>query len=732
MRDLHCKRARWLPLLASLVCAPVVLANDEPVARVTWVSEPPVLDGRLDDASWQGVPVIDHFIQSSPDQGEPATQRTEVQIVTDGKTLYFGVRLYDDDIAKLVLKRGKRDGNLYWDDRFNIVLDPYHSHRHGYFLQINAAGQRRDALIEGSNFEIDWDGIWDAAAQIDDDGWVLEVAVPFETLAFDLEQDVWGLNFVRGIRRNSEEARWADPSRNRTEINLCCAGTLIGMSGVSHGLGLDVVPGFAVRHKHRPDEPEVGQTKRNRTKFDPTFDAFYRFTSGLTASLSVNTDFADTEADEQRVNLERFALFFPEKRDFFLRDALVFDFGGLSSVFNRDPNGLPFFSRTIGLQEDIEVAGKVTGRHGDWNIGLLDAQVRGQAGNLFVGRISRDLLAESRVGVIVTHGDPTSTRENTLVGADALYRTGNWRGTGRVFETNLWFQNSFTEGERGAEAAWGIELRYPNDRNFWKLRYKELQGDFFPALGFVNRLNIRRYDGIYRRRTWYQGPVQKWDRSIQATFVTDRANRPESGRLTVRPVSLSSPTSDELLAEVTYRYEANQRAFAFLSGSYMPAGRYHFVEGRVALETSRNRSLQLTLSVSGGQFFNGERIGFATQVAWRPNWHVFLAAEYDQNDFSLDLLGAEPPPVVPRSGQVTSRVARLRANFYFTIDLAWMTFVQYDNQSDRLGINSRLWWAIEDGREIFLVVNQGFQDVEGEFVRRETEAVFKVGWTFRF
>ena len=472
-----CKTARWLVLLAGLLCAPFAFADESPVAHVTWVDEAPVLDGSLDDPVWEGVPIIDRFTQAYPDEGQPSTQRTEVRIITDGTTLYFGVRLYDTDIEELVLKRGKRDGNLFWDDRFNIVLDPFHTHRYGYFLQVNAAGQRRDALIEGSNFEMDWDGIWAAEAQIHDDGWVVEVAVPFQSLAFDLENDVWGMNLVRGIRRTSEAARWADATRNRTEINLCCAGILVGMSGVSHGLGLDVVPGIAVRHRNRPEEPSIDQTKKDKTLFDPTFDAFYRLTSGLTASLSVNTDFADTEADEQQVNLDRFALFFPEKRDFFLRDALVFDFGGLSSIFNTDPNGLPFFSRTIGLSDDIEVAGKVTGRHGDWNIGLLDAQVRGDGENLFVGRISRNFLEQSRVGVLVTNGDPNSKDGNTLAGVDAQYRTGDWQGTGKVFETNLWFQNSFTEGEQGAEAAWGAELRYPNDRNFWTLRYKELQGD---------------------------------------------------------------------------------------------------------------------------------------------------------------------------------------------------------------------------------------------------------------
>ena len=666
MSLLLAKGPRYLPLLAALVCAEAVLAAEEPRVRVTWVDTPPVLDGNLDDAAWQGAPVIDRFTQAFPDEGQPVSQRTEVRIVTDGETLFFGVRLHDDDIERMVLNRGTRDDVLLWDDRFNIVLDTFHDHRNGYFFQVNGIGQRRDSLIEGANFEDDWNGIWYAEATIDETGWTVEIALPYKSVAFDPESDTWGMNLARGIRRNTENARWADATKDRVEVNLCCSGVLEGMSGISQGIGLDVVPGFSLRQRVRPEDEKIPQTEKQDTIFDPIFDAFYQMTPGLTASLSVNTDFGDAEADEQLVNLDRFALFFPERRSFFLRDALVFDFGGLSSIFNQDPNGLPFFSRRIGLDDQIDVAGKVTGRYGPWNIGVLDAQLNGDSDNLFVGRISRNVLNESRVGVIVTNGDPDTTNGNTLFGADFQFRDGDFRGTDRVLESNWWFQNSFTGGEDGAEAAWGAEVRYPNDRHNWLVRYKELQGDFRPALGFVNRQDIRSYFGSYRFRVWPEGWIRTLDHKIEGALITDRRDTIESGRVVITPFEISNSLNDRLIAKYTYRYELRDTVQPFVSGTFLPAGRYDFGQSSLAFESSFNRKLRFELEARGGQFFNGERAGVKVVLEWRPSWHYFFAVEYEHDTFWMDLLESDVGPPVEHVGTVRSRIARVRVEFAFT------------------------------------------------------------------
>ena len=730
-------------------------AGDEPRARVTWVDSAPVLDGKLDDPAWQQAQdVYDEFVMVYPDEGAEPTQRTEVRIVTDGKTLYFGVRNHDTEPDGMVINRGLRDDFLFLDDRFNIVLDTFHDHRNGYFFQINPVGVRRDALLEGSNFEQNWDGIWYAETTIDEGGWTAEIAIPYQSIAFDPDGDVWGLNFVRGIRRVGESDRWADAVRHRFESNLCCAGTLHGMKGITQGIGLDVVPGMTIRYTTQGDDGLRGTTGFDDTDFEPTFDAFYRVTPSLTTSLSVNTDFGDTEADEQRVDLTRFALFFPEKRDFFLRDALLFDFGGLSTV-GADPNGRAFFSRRIGLEDDVTAAAKVTGRVGEYNIGILDAQLTGESDNLFVARISRNLFEESRAGIIVTNGDPDVSGNNTVVGADFEFRDSNWRGSGQVVTSNLWFQNSFTSRGEGFDGAWGAEVAYPNDRWFLRARYKELKPDFDPGLGFVNRRDIRWYELFARSRIWPGTVVRNYDHAITGTLVTNRKNRIDSGLVDVRLLEITNNQID--LLRLTYRH-----VFERLTGKFdllpqrrgpmgmliepvlrLNPGKYHWNEGEIHFETSANRSLRLLGTFVGGSYYNGERLGMKGVFEWRPSWHFFLSFEYDHTELWLDETfvgwGGPLPKDPERHSRARTRVVRVRVNFQFTPNIAWTTFAQYDNISDSAGVNSRLRWIVEDGSEFFLVFNQGLHLVDdplrsnGNSLRPAiTQVIGKVGWTFRF
>ncbi|MEE3329917.1 MAG: DUF5916 domain-containing protein [Myxococcota bacterium] len=735
---------RFIPFLLAFVFAAPVFAADEPRARVTWVTEVPVLDGVLDDAAWeQAEEVLDKFTQVYPLEGAEPTQRTEVRIVTDGKMLYLGVRNHDTNPEEMVVNRGLRDDMLFWDDRFNIVVDTFHDHRNGYFFQVNPVGVRRDALLEGSNFEENWNAIWYAETTIDETGWSLEMAIPYQSIAFDPDGDVWGLNIVRGMRRNGESDRWADPVRHRFESNLCCAGTLHGMKGITQGVGLDIVPGFAVRHKTETTKaqqttPPDGHYPAE-TNFDPTLDVFYRVTPSLTTSLSINTDFGGTESDEQRVNLSRFALFFPEKREFFLRDALLFDFGGLSNVMNPDPNGRAFFSRRIGLQDDIKAAAKITGRVGDYNIGIIDSQLGGDSDNLLVARISRNILGESRVGMILTNGDPESETRNTLAGVDYEFRDSNWNGTGKVLSSNIWFQNSFTGGGSGLDGAWGAEVIYPNDALYWRLSYKELMSDFNPGLGFVNRRNIRSYDAFARTRTWPGTWVRNYGHGLGAKLVTNRNNRIDSGTGRVKALEISNNVVDYLTIEYRHRFERLTAPLALIEGVTIPAGTYHWDEAEVKFQSSQNRAIRLIAVVQGGTFYNGERLGLRGAIEWRPNWHFFMSFEYDHNELWLDQFSGVAPLQVRSAERARSRIGRVRINFYFTPDISWTTFAQYDNQTDSIGINSRLRWIVEDGSEIFLVLNQGFDVVEdptrnafGEMTATSTEAVLKVGWTFRF
>src|SRR6185503_12292099 len=342
-------------IAAALLAACNTLAAQEPAGdlapatrRSSWstrVTDPPRIDGLLDDAAWQLATPIGELTQLEPELGVPCSEKSDIRFAHDDHNLYMMVRCFDREPDRIVNTTRTRDALLEVDDRVEIVFDTFHDRRNAFFFQINAGGSKGDALItnNGANFNKPWDGIWDGAARIDEQGWSAELALPFKTLNFADGQETWGFNVMRYIGRKREEARWANPSRDQSLFNIYRAGDLAGLSGIRQGIGLDVIP-FFVSHWRNERESE------NKTLVgEPGFDLFYKLIPSLTFSLTVNTDFAETEVDERQINLTRFPLFFPEHRDFFLQDAGVFEFGLNNSGVGGDTAVIPFFSRRIGL-----------------------------------------------------------------------------------------------------------------------------------------------------------------------------------------------------------------------------------------------------------------------------------------------------------------------------------------------------------------------------------------------
>ncbi|NRA09767.1 MAG: carbohydrate binding family 9 domain-containing protein [Myxococcales bacterium] len=721
----------WLFVLLFFVGG-AAWAGEARRAHAVFVQEGPVLDGLLEDPVWQLAEPVGGFTQIEPDEGAPPTQRTEVRFLTDHEYLYVAFRGWDTDPSAIVANRLERDDFFFFNDNFGMVLDTFHDHRNGYFFQVNPLGGRRDGTFEGVNFEDDWDGIWDAAARIDDEGWTAEIRIPYQTLSFRKGADTWGLNMVRRIRRRTEEDRWADLSLERMLIDMSRAGVLTGVSVARQGLGLEIVPSLALQ---RIDDPLASEYRNRAT---PTLDAFYKVLPSLTASLTVNNDFATAAVDEERVNLTRFDLLFPEKRAFFQQDSGIFNFGGLTRE-----NGIPFFSRRIGLDAegdniDLLAGLKFTGRVGPYNLGFLDVQAESHGGvrsrNLAVARISRNVLDESTVGFIATNGDPLSDDDNSLVGADFNFRS-NSVVSGRVVGGHAWLQRSITQGESGGQAAYGGQINYPNDRINWLLRFKEIQRNFDPALGFVNRKGIRQYDGDYRYR-WRPGTwLRTVDTRISGRLVTDTHDRVESGRVALRPLAVSDIVGDFLELRYRHYFERLSIATEFEDLDIeIPAGSYHFDEAALLFDSSQNRPVYVFLEFRYGSFFNGHRLAYHPRIEWRPSGHVMLGLEYEENRIELDAkrVGADGSLGPLERTRVQTRIARVRLNLAFTPNLSWNTFVQYNDVTDTIGIQSRFNWIIVPGRDLLLVFNQGL-DTQDDRVRwGRTDSVIKLSWTFRF
>ena len=599
---------------------------------------------------------------------------------------------------------------------------------------MNPNGIRSDLLYQNTNQrQENWDGIWQAAAAQNEQGWTAEMRIPFKTLSFDPNNDTWGINFMRWMPRDAEWLGWV--SRNRSQ-NPSIAGNVTGFNNLEQGLGLDVVPSISLSGQ-KADSPSL-----NTSDNEPSLDVFYKLTPGLNASLTINTDFSATEVDDRQVDLSRFSLFFPERRDFFLADSDIFEFGrigGNISFGNRPTysqpsleNGRPFFSRRLGLSAsgepvDLEYGGKLSGRVGRWSVGALairqDAFEGVDATDVFVGRVAANVLSESSLGVLMTSGDPQSNLDNSLVGVDFRYLNSRLPG-GRALEGEAWFQQSDTEGVDGDDQAFGLRLKMPNNAGLRAgLGIKELQQNFNPALGFVNRRGIRdqtlelgythlpRSSGL---REIYGGvDVQRID-LLSGELQTEL--------ISVRALEIETNSRDRLNVRYTANKEVVTDAFEISEGVIIPPGEYSFDEYGFDLSTGNQRTVSGRLNYRTGEFYDGIRDMIRAELNWAPSVHFRAGFSYDFNDVELP------------QGDFIVRLVTLRADIIFSSALSWVNLVQYDNVSETAGINSRLHWIPEAGREAFIVLNHNLQDLDRDnsFHSSQADMTLKFSYTFRF
>ncbi len=708
------------------------LALEPPHIRAIRVDVGPVIDGVLDDEIWQSAEVIDDFTQVEPRLGAPPSERTEVRILIDRETLYFGVSCFDRRADEIVARRMQRDDFFFLEDSISFTIDTFHDHRNGFLFQTGPHGGRRDGSFENRNFESNWDGIWSAKARITSEGWFAEIAIPFKTLPFRPGGDSWGLNISRIMRRDGEATRWADPSLEHILTDMAQAGILDGMASAQDGIGigLDVVPSGTARRVDDNDED------RHYTKLKPGLDAFYRILPSVTGSLTVNSDFGEAGVDDRKVNFDRFGLFFPEKRDFFLQDSGIFNFADL-----RQENGLPYFSRKIGLSEagkaqNLPVGAKVAGRIGRFNIGLMDILQEGRGEiddtNLFVGRVSLNLFEESTVGAILTSGDPQSNEDNTLVGFDFNYKNSTFRGN-RLLSGSLWTQQGFASQSDSKRTAYGLSLQYPNDKIRWEMSFREFGEDFDPALGFVNRPGIRQYKGVWQYRWRPPGDINTLDARISSVVTTDTSNRVESAVVGFRPLVLATEIGDGIELRVAHFHDVVEVPFA-IDSVFIPEGTYDYDEGMVFLRTSYNRPVRVRLDFGGGSFRDGHNFRAAPSIEWRPSNHLLLSFTYRFDQFWIPgqkmLAGGSLGAIEDRNFR--THLTQMKLDIAFTPDLTWNTTVQWDNLSETMGLNSRLRWIIRGGSDFFIVFNQGFTTENGDVKVGRTEPLIKLNWTFRF
>ncbi len=712
--------------------------------QIVRTDTPPVIDGKLDEAVWKNAAVIDDLRQIRPGDRATPSERTEVYLLYDKDAIYVGARMWDSgaphEITRNILKQSS---SLAEDDRLAIILDPFNSRRQGYRFEVNANGVRNDMLYQNNRMQSEWTVIWEAAGDVNEEGWTAEMAIPFKTLPFDPNMESWGFNVSRAIRRRGEEMVWV--SRNRT-WNPSIVGELSGLRDLDQGIGLDVVPGYSVTHR------KSYASSASDWESEPSLDLYYRITPSLSGSLTLNTDFSATEVDERQVNLTRFSPFFPEKRDFFLNDADLFEFGriGVAGFIETirsvgrpaQENGRPFFSRRIGLSPlgtpvGIEYGGKLSGRIGAFNIGALAVRqdefvfadgTRIEPTTTAVARVTANVLGESAVGFIATSGDPNSNLDNSLIGADFLFLNTQLSG-GRSLEAEAWFQQTDTEGLEGEDSAFGIGVRMPNASGLrGGLGLREIEANFFPALGFVNRTDIRdTVADVGYTRVVGGRLLQSIYAGVDGQRVTSLADGDlRTQVIAMRPLELESRGRDKLRFVYTSNDERVVLPFSIYSTSLgtvvVPPGRYSFDDYGFDLVTGPQRTFAGEFRYRTGDFYDGERVNIGGKFAWKQSRYLTLRLAYDWNDIDLP------------QGRFITRLMSATAELGLSSQLNWINLLQYDDVSEVFGIHSRLVWIPQAGREMFLVLNRNFQDFDKDnsFQSVMSELSAKLNYTFRF
>ena len=681
----------------------------------------PIIDGVLDDDVWKTATVISDLHQFQPvDHGQPS-EDSIFYISYNDNYFFVGARLNDSEADRIIARQLVQGGGLGSDDSFEFILDTFNNGRTGYHFQVNPNGIRREGIYENPNdLNRDWTGIWQVESRVDEQGWTAEVAIPFTTLNFDPESEEWGFTIARTIARKNEDMAWSSFNRR---INPTTTGLVSGIRDIRQGKGLDIIPSVTLA---RTEEYTSGITDK---RFDPSLNVFYKITPNLTGAVTFNTDFSATEVDNRQVNLSRFSLFFPEKRDFFLQDLDIFSFGGLNQ------NGIPFYSRRIGLSRsgnpvDIDAGVKLTGRVGRWNVGGL-AVNQGEfdsldSQNVFVGRAAANVLSESSVGVILTHGDPTSETDNTVAGMDFRYQNTRFSDS-HSLRGNFWYQQSDTEGLTGDDKAFGLQASMETQNNGFggNMNYEYFGDDFNPALGFANRTGVESINFGGSGRYFFRG--HKYLRNVFSfmrfghTRYLDTKEM-QSENWFWRMLNFNTNRGDQLGVGGFRNREGLRNDFTIRPGIVIPAGDYTFSGFQMEARLSNQREFAPGFSLNIGDYYNGKRMQINARADWRPNEHINLGLNYNYQDIELP------------EGAFDVRIISANANYAFNSKWSWINLIQYDNFSNGVGLNSRLRWNPQAGEDLYVVVNYNF-DSEGTFSElssNNSEIVLKYTKNFRF
>ena len=695
-----------------------------PLTRALGVEASPIIDGDvLGDPAYADARLATGFVQNRPFEGQPSSERTEVRIVYTSDTLYFGVICYTEDPSTIIVADSRRDSDLTETDSFRIMLDTYHDSQNGFIFGTNPAGVEYDGQVtnegqgsgrfggggggrpgnnrqqrgSGGGFNINWDGAWQVVTSLNDIGWSAEIAIPFRTLRYPTtDVQSWGMNFQRNIRSRNEQSYWSPLARQYDLNRISAAGELQGLR-VPPQRNLQFTPYMLGQALHRTE------SSRNLQLGDVGAELKYSVTPSMTLDLTLNTDFAQVEVDDQQVNLDRFNLFFPEKRPFFLENAGLFSVGQSGAVDI-------FFSRRIGLDDGQQIpiigGGRLSGKVGtNTNVGFLNMQTQSVDAsgtpqqNFTVGRIRQDLPNRSNVGAIFVNrqatgglaGDRDYNRTYAFDGRVGIGEGGTV--SGYVAETD-------TPGAPTSDAhAYGLNAQHESEQVSLRLGYTEVAPNFNPEVGFLTRQSYRRMNarvGTTFRPGDFMG-VHEFRPHVSHQTYFDYDTGVHETQFTHIDNHIEWRNGYEIHTGMNITREGVFDAFEIFPGVLIPPGTYDHQEVQIAGNTNLGAPVSLNVNTVTGGWFGGDRVTIEPSIVARVGETVNAGFEWSYNDLRLP------------GGDFTTNLARMRVAYSFTTRMFLQALVQYNDRADLWSSNIRFGLLSDANTGLFVVYN----DIQG-------------------
>lgn len=655
------------------------------------------LDGNLSDSIWQKIPHISNFTQRDLDFGKPITERTEVAVVYNDNALFIGIWCYQKDISKIVAKYMNPDFDYESDDNFQIMVSPFNDNRNGYLFVINPNGARADIQIfGGENGNEDWNGVWDTKATINSEGWFAEVIIPFSTLQFKNDSILnWAINFERDIVSENEQALWQGWSRDNSIYAVVNAGRLSGISNISYAKKFEFKPYTLVGW-------QFDKTKGNDYPIKLGGDLNVNLSPTLKLNLSSYTDFAQVEADRIPVNLSRFSVYYPEKRQFFLEGYDLYNF------YLGDRN-YAFYSREIGIENGKQIpiiaGARLFGKIGKNNIGFLNIQEAKMdtipTTNNTVFRYKRDIGKQSYIGGIITNVY-NSQHSNQVIGVDAAYQTSEF-----LHNKNLVVSGKVTTSFEDFTAqknalTYRLFIDYPNDLIDNYISIASMQENFNPELGYIRRTNYDSYSWSFRLtpRMLSNFGIKRmlfkpWGFTLYKTHSTGEL---ESFSNETRPFGAVFKSGERFEINFIQNYDRLDENFDVTDNISIPTGKYMMYNYELQFETYQSRKIWLALLYNFGDFYTGNIKTFESELGININKHLNLNGSYTYNTVNLP------------QGKINTHEISSYINYAFTTKLNFSLFGQYNSLDEIMIYNIRLHWIPKIGSDFYFVYNIGYND----------------------